>query len=201
MTLIDFWRSRQASSVTSIFSLSSPHTRSTGLSARDTQRCFQCLASSYWEDKIWHCQEQRHLHGAASDGPVKCRDCCSILCWAADAIYALCLNRSRHQCCQGSEEVQEVHENGTRIMSLVKNLLFYPDPLPTSNSFTLCRLAYTREHPQNSSIYAKATLLAPPLDNLGHPQHTDQVGKFQTPGTLFPKVQRKIFRVFFLIHL
>lgn len=40
-------------------------------------------------------------------------------------------------------------------------------------------------------------LFAPPLDNLGHPRHADQVGKFQTPGTLFPKVQGKIFRVFF----
>lgn len=51
--------------------------------------------------------------------------------------------------------------------------------------------------PQNSSIDAKAMLFAPPFDNLGHPRHTDQVGKFQTPGTLFPKVQGKIFRVFF----
>lgn len=69
--------------------------------------------------------------------PIKCRVCCSGTGWAADAIYALCLNRSSHQCCQGTEEVQEVHENGTCIMSLVKNPLFYPDLLPAGHSLTL----------------------------------------------------------------
>lgn len=130
--------------------------------------------------------------------PIKCRVCCSGTGWAADAIYALCLKRSSHQFCQGTEEVQEVHENGTCIMSLVKNPFFYPDLLPAGHSLTLkaehCRPSIW---PSKFKYLHQSHVICSPLDNLGHPRHADQVGKFQTPGTLFPKVQGKIFRAFF----
>lgn len=118
-------------------------------------------------------------------------------------LYALCLNKSSHQCCQGTEEVEKVHKNGTCIISLVKNPLFYPDLLPAGHPLTLkaehCSPSI-RLTPRSTSKFKyrrQSHVTCSPLDNLGHPRHTDQVGKFQTPGTLFPNIQGKIFRVFF----